>query len=375
MAHHPCGPRPPLLVAVDPEQAGEPVEIGLQVAGPRPGEPEEVAPKPRAQVVHQRHRLQVDGVPHVRPVRLVGAPGRPHEGRVRALHVVHDDRARRDVRQQRVLDTPRRRLPVPAHDCHGVLGRVDGDGDTDLVLRQAPLPDEVGASRDVGVGGAGLVDPDPAAQNQPVLVAVDGGEDPVAPLERRLVGYPVDLGGEVERGVVAHAGDEALPDGEGLLPVLEDGAGGRRAGGAACRAAPALMAGRGPPVPARAGVPAGGARRARAPQPRGLVERPGPNERPAPALRDGIAEGGEVLVAERRDHAPAGVGGDHGSFLFAQAATQPGMSPNIGPDGHLGKSTFGTAKGITSDGKGCHQTARSEAPKDILIIGLVKIRW
>src|SRR5699024_7579381 len=61
---------------------------------------------------------------------------------------------------------------------------------------------------------------------------------------------------------------------------------------------------------------------------------------PAPSLGDCGAEGLEPVGVERRDKAPVGVC-DHGEFLSAQAATQPGMSPNIGPGGRLGKSMFG----------------------------------
>lgn len=65
---------------------------------------------------------------------------------------------------------------------HGddVLEGVDGDGDADLALGQAPLLNEAGAAHDVGVCEAGLVDPDAAAQHEPVLAAVDRGERAVA---------------------------------------------------------------------------------------------------------------------------------------------------------------------------------------------------
>jgi hypothetical protein len=64
------------------------------------------------------------------------------------------------------------------------------------------------------------------------------------------------------------------------------------------------------------------------------------------ALRDGRAKGIELVGIERRDHAQAGICGGHGRFLSAQATIKPGMSPNIGSDGHSGKSMFGFANGI-----------------------------
>lgn len=63
----------------------------------------------------------------------------------------------------------------------------------------------------------------------------------------------------------------------------------------------------------------------------------------AATLCDGGSEQIELAGVERGDHARIGVGGNHGEFLSAQAAIQSGMSPNIGPDGQLGKSMFGNA--------------------------------
>lgn len=114
--------------------------------------------------------------------------------------------------EQRILDALRRRLTVAACDDDRVLERVDGDRYVDLVLGETPLGHEVRTSNDVGVGEVEPVDPDPASQYQPVLVAVDRGEDLVASLERGLVGDVANLGDEVDRRVVAHARDESLPN-------------------------------------------------------------------------------------------------------------------------------------------------------------------
>ena len=63
----------------------------------------------------------------------------------------------------------------------------------------------------------------------------------------------------------------------------------------------------------------------------------------AMALCDSGSELVELTTVERGDHVRVRVGSNHGEFPSAQAAIQPGMSPNIGPDDHLGKSMFGNA--------------------------------
>lgn len=78
MAHYPCRFGPFLLVAADAEQVHELVQVGLEVALLHPGEAEEVAPKPRAQVVHELHRLQVRRILRIRltPRRCTWRPSR-----------------------------------------------------------------------------------------------------------------------------------------------------------------------------------------------------------------------------------------------------------------------------------------------------------
>jgi len=139
------------------------------------------------------------------------------------LLVVHDDGARRDVREQGVFHPLGRRLAVPAYDGDGVLESVYRLCDADLVLGQTPLRGIVRAPHDVGVGQVELVNPDPPVQHEAVLAAVYGGEDPMAPFEGGRVRNAAHLGAQVERSVVAHAGDEALPGRKLLLPVLEHG--------------------------------------------------------------------------------------------------------------------------------------------------------
>ena len=243
MAKDPCRFGPFLLVAAHAEQVHEPIEVRLQVGFLHPREPEQVAPQPRAQVVDERHGLQVGRIARIGLVGLVGAFRRPDQRVVGLLLVVHDYRAARDVGQQRVLDSLGGRLAVPADDGDGVLAGVDCHRDADLVLGKAPLLGEVGAAHDVGVGQIQLVYPHPAAQHEPVLAAVHGGEDPVAPLEGRLVRHLAHLGNQVDRRVVAHACDEPLPGREALLAAFEHRAaqGGERL--SAYGAAPALPPG------------------------------------------------------------------------------------------------------------------------------------
>lgn len=62
MADHPRDPGPPLVVPLDLEQMHVEVEVGLQALGVHAREAPQVALYPRAQVVHQGHLLEVDGV-------------------------------------------------------------------------------------------------------------------------------------------------------------------------------------------------------------------------------------------------------------------------------------------------------------------------
>lgn len=350
MAKDPCGFRPFLLVPAHAEEVNEPVQVRLQVALLHAGKAKEVAPEPRAQVVHELHCFQVRRVGGVGLVGLVSALGGLHERRMRPLFVVRDHRAWCYVREQRVFDPLRGRLPVAADHGDDVLECVDCDRDADPVLGQPALLHEVGAPDDVGVREVELVDPDSAAQHEPVLAAVDRGEGAAAPLEGGLVRDLAHLGDEVDGGVAAHARDGALPGRELLLAVFENGSRERGELRPAFRAQPPLVAGGSLPVLPAVGKTARRAARARPPQRGGLVERSRSDKVPALAFGDGGAEGVEGVSVKGRHHAQIRVDGNHGGFLSAQAAIQPGMSPNIGPDGHLGKSMFGRTM-VASSGR------------------------
>ena len=183
MAKDPCGFRPFLLVPAHAEEANEPVQVRLQVALLHAGKTKKVAPEPRAQVVHELHCFQVRRVGGVGLAELVSALGGLHERRMRPLFAVHGRRAWCHVREQRVFDPLRGRLPVAADHGDDVPGCVDCDRDADPVLGQPALLHEAGAPDDAGVREAGPVDPDSAAQHEPVLAAADRGEDAAAPLK------------------------------------------------------------------------------------------------------------------------------------------------------------------------------------------------
>ena len=107
MAKHPCSFGPFLLVPADSEEVHEPVQVGLEVGLLHSREPEQVPPGPRAEVAHKPHRLKARRVVDVGLVGLVGALCGLRERGARALHVVHDHRTRRHVREQRILDALR----------------------------------------------------------------------------------------------------------------------------------------------------------------------------------------------------------------------------------------------------------------------------
>ena len=349
MAKHPCSFGPFLLVPADTEEVDEPVQVGLEIGLLHSGKPEQIAPEPRAQVVHELHRLQICGIGYIGFVRLIGALGGFDKRPVRSLLIVYDHRAGGYMRKERVVDALGGGLPVTASLHDRVFERVDGDRDADLVLGKPPLLREFGATNDIGIGEIELVDPNAPAQDEPILVAVDRGEYAVSPLVGSSVADAADLRGQVDGRVVAHAGDEALPGGKLLLAVFEHRCGKRGKRRAAGRAAPALMSGGRPPVAGAVGKRAGRTRWMRIPKLDRLIERSGADEVSASALLDSRAKGIEVDGIEGRDRVSVGVDGNHGEFLSAQAAIRSGMSPNIGPDGHLGKSMFGDANGITCD--------------------------
>ena len=193
MAYHPCDLGPTLVVALDTEVVDVEVQVGLQVAGIHAREAPEVALDPGAEVVHERHRLQVGGVADIGLVALVHEAVLPDQHVVRPLTVVDEGGALRDVRPHRLPDPGGRGLAVPAYHRDGLLAGVDPDRDADLLLGEAALAGLPVALREVRVVDVRLVDPRAAPQHDAVLVAVDGGEEPVAPLPGGLVGDAAQL--------------------------------------------------------------------------------------------------------------------------------------------------------------------------------------
>ena len=248
MAEHPCRFGPFVLRLIDAEEVDVPVEVALHVRHPHPREAPQVALDPGAQVVDERHLLKVDRIPHIGLVRLRHGICLPYQPLVRLLLVVHDDAAFGEVASQGRLDPLRRGLAVAAHDRHRVLVHVDGDRDAELLLRETPLLRLAVAVGEVGVADIRLVDPHAVPQDDPVLVAVDGGEDAVPPLPSRLMGDAERLCYAVQGHVEAHEAYEGDPRRQLHARMLEDGAGKRRVAPFALRAGPSLDAGGGPAV-------------------------------------------------------------------------------------------------------------------------------
>lgn len=144
---------------------------------------------------------------------------------------------------------------------HGdrVLAHVYGDRYADLLAGQPALPRNAVPKMQVGVVHVGLVNPDQVAQDDAVLMAVDGGHHAVAPLPCRLVGYAQLLGHGVEGHVEPHEADEAAPGRHVGFGPFQHRAGERGEPGPAGAAAPALDPSGGPPVPEGRGRAAGGA--------------------------------------------------------------------------------------------------------------------
>ena len=325
MANHPCSFGPPVLRLAHAEQVDEPVQVGLEVRRVHARESPEVALQPRAQVVHHLHGLEVGRVARVRLVGLRGAPLVGDDAVVGALLVVHDRAALRQVAPQRGPYPLGRRLSVPADECHRRLGRVDGDGYAQLLLRQAALAGLPAPLREVGVVDVDLVDPHAAPEHDAVLVAPHRGEDAVAPLECGLVGDAAELGGRLDGHVPRHELDEADPGREVLLAVLEDGARqGAEARSAVGAPEPSVPGGR-PAVPGDATGPAAGAGRARPKRLGGLVEGPASDPVAAGPRLDGLPQQREVGVRHGVDPRGVGVSVDvHSVVPSTQAPTRPG---------------------------------------------------
>ena len=208
MADHPLLDGPSVGVPVDPVQVDEPVEVGLQVLRLHAREAVDVGPDPGAQVVHEGHLLEVDGVGGVGLVALVDELELPHERVVGLLAVVDQDRALLYVALQGGAYPPRRRLAVLADHGHGPAPGVDGDDHADLVARQAVPAAGARLARRAGVREVHLVDPDPARQDDAVLPAAHGREDLVPPEEGRRVADAAGQLDEAQRGVEAHDLDD-----------------------------------------------------------------------------------------------------------------------------------------------------------------------
>lgn len=158
MADHPCDLGPPLVVALDPEEVDVEVQVGLHVRGIHAGEAPEVSLEPRAEVVHQLHRLEVR---RVRTSALYDSSSsefsltRTPWARSRSCTRV----APSATWPPRAALAGRRRLPVPAGHCDGLLAGVDAHGDAQLVLGK-PAPPGPAALRQPDVVDVYLVDPD-----------------------------------------------------------------------------------------------------------------------------------------------------------------------------------------------------------------------
>lgn len=160
MADDPFLDGPPVLVPMDSVQIYEPVEICLQVLGLHAGEAFDIPADPRAEMVHEGHLLEIDGVGGDGLVALVHEPEAPDERIVGLLAVMDDGRPFLYVRLERIVDSLRGGLPVLADDGKGLLVRVDRDDDADLVLGE-PLPPWLsGLVLCPGILEVHLVDPD-----------------------------------------------------------------------------------------------------------------------------------------------------------------------------------------------------------------------
>lgn len=227
LAHHPNSRVPSVLGLVDPEEVDVPVELGLQVPGRHPREASQVTLEPGAQVVRYLHTLQVDRVVDVGPVRLDLEPDVPDLRVARPLQGVYQQRPGRYPAAHGPPHARRAELAVAADDRYGVLVYVDSNAGAQLLAGQAALAGQPVALGEVGVVDVGLVNPDGAAQHDPVPVAGHRGEHAVPPLEGGLVGKAAKLGRALDGDVVAHKPDEGDPGGEGLSAGSRTGPRGR----------------------------------------------------------------------------------------------------------------------------------------------------
>lgn len=120
----------------------------------------QVALYSRAQVVHQGHLLEGDGVADVDLVGLVLELQLPDQDVKGSLLVVDQRRPLRDVGLHRLFYARRGRLAVLEHDGDRLLAGVDADHDAELLLREAALAGLAIALREVGVVYVRLVDSD-----------------------------------------------------------------------------------------------------------------------------------------------------------------------------------------------------------------------
>lgn len=214
---------------------------------------------------------------------------------------MNDMRAFGDVGQEAVLDALRGGFAVTAYDCHEVLMNVYRDRDADFLLGEAPLSGLSVPLGQVRVVDVRLIDPDAVTQHDAILVAVDGGEDAVTPLEGRLVRDPADRGDGLYGNVPAHELHEGGPCGEVLLAVLEYRPGKGAEPPAALRAPEPLVASRGASVLAGPGIAAGRALGRRPVRGGCLIEGADADPLAAPPRVDGTFELGEVIVGKSGD--------------------------------------------------------------------------
>ena len=219
----------------------EQVEVALDVvpveAGVRPQE----ALQQEAQAVDRLQRVELvrEALEQLGVVGLA-LEGEPvHQHRVGVLHIVQQRRARLDVGSEAVPGLGLVRLAEALVDEQVVAGCIRPDADAELVPGQAPRQLAVRLAHGVLLGHRveGLVDPDPAAEEDVVLHPLQHLEDLGHPVRRRGVRAPVLPGHRGDALEGNRLQDEVDPRRDRQLRVVEDGAGDGRGRPAAGHAA------------------------------------------------------------------------------------------------------------------------------------------